>query len=41
VNAGDVVGCLEALILHPDFHADLRERCVCKQILTYWRMLAE
>jgi len=40
-NAGDVVGCLEKLVLHPDFHADLGERCVCKQMLTYWRILAD
>lgn len=36
-----VVHCLEQLVLHPDFHADLGERCICKQMLTFWRLRAE
>jgi hypothetical protein len=39
--ATGVVDCLERLILHPDFHADIIERCVCKQMLSFWRVLAE
>jgi hypothetical protein len=39
--ATHVVHCLERLVLHPDFHADLGERCICKQRLTFWRLLAE
>lgn len=40
-RAGDVAACLERLVLHPDFHADLHERCLCKRMLTYWRLLAD
>ena len=36
-----VVDCLERLILHPDFHAHIAERCACKQMLSFWRVLAE
>lgn len=40
-SAGHVAACLEKLVLHPDFHADLRERCLCKQMLVFWRLLAD
>jgi hypothetical protein len=39
--ARQVVCTLEGLICHPDFHADLAERCICKRMLTSWRLLSE
>ena len=35
-----VAEALETLICHPDFHAGIGERCHCKRVVSYWRMLA-
>lgn len=40
-NARDALRCLEAIVMHPDFSADLAGRCVCKRMLGYWRLMAE
>lgn len=37
---GEIVTCLENLLMHPDFTASLTERCVYRRMLMEWRARA-